>query len=167
MGVLMPTGAYIWLAARDRLDALAENAHAEGPYGPLISTAVGLGFGLLSAYLVTVTSARSAAYRSVEQRARRALGDLPDRALVWIALILAVGEEFLFRLAVQDALGIGWSIALYALTNWMPGLTLWTATVAVLAVAWSWMVHAGLGLLASATAHAVFSYLTLRRWNAR
>lgn len=80
-----------------------------------------------------------------------------------MSLATAVGEELFFRLAALDALGLWGAALVYAAVNTGPGLWLWTGMAVLLAIAFGSMVAQGFGLLSATAAHAIASYLTLRR----
>ena len=163
LGLSMPLVAMVWLWFRDRLEIVSEWAVAPGPWGSWISLGSGLACGLFCYGVVLVTARVLPAYRALEHRLAQEFGPQPEHVLVILSLLWAVGEETLFRLAAQDAVGIGLSLLFCGLLNWMPGLTPWTLLIVCLSAIWALMVHCGLGLLSATTAHAVFNYLTLRR----
>lgn len=156
-----------WLSVRDRSAALAEVA--VGRHGPLLASAVGLGLGVVMAWLGNAASRRWQGVREVERLAHASLAGVGDKAMVTLVLTGAVAEETFFRLAVQDQFGLFGSVAASVLLNsWLGNVRL-TPFVLVHAVALGLVVQSGFGLLGSTTAHAIMNYLTLRRiqcsWN--
>lgn len=158
---LLLLAALVWLGLRDALSALPRTAL--GTHGPLASAAAGLAVGLLGTWVLAAAARRLRALRAVEDKLRGAIGGVTDHQLLGIAVFGALAEEMFFRLAVLDALGLEWSVALYVLLNTGPGLWAWAPVALVMAVAFGAMVEAGLGLLSVTLAHAVINYLTFRR----
>ena len=91
------------------------------------------------------------------------VGPLSEAQLLTLSLVSAVAEEFFFRLAVQDALGLPASVALYVLLNTGPGFWSWALIALGSGLLFSGLVATGFGLLAATTAHAIINYLSLRR----
>ncbi len=149
-----------WLAWRDRLSMLPQQAI--GQHGVLVGAAVGLAVGLAGATATAALSRRFAALREIEARAALPFADMPDAGLLAFVLVGAVAEEIFFRLAVQDAIGLAGSVAVYVLLSISAGRAL-LLPAAAHALCLGALVHFGFGLFASSTAHAVLNYLSLRR----
>ena len=75
----------------------------------------------------------------------------------------AIGEELLFRCALQDAVGPYLSALIFGVLHTGPGLLLWGASAAVLGLTFSLMIDGGCGLLSVTVAHALINFLSLRR----
>lgn len=159
--LLFVPASLAWLALRDRSHLLGEQAI--GPHGPWVSLGAGLGAGLGATGVLALLGRYLPAHARLERRFRKALGPLDDRWILFLSLATAVGEEMLFRLAALDVLGVWGAALVYAAINTGPGLWLWTAVAFGLAVGFGAMVEAGLGLMSVTAAHAIASYLTLRR----
>tara|TARA_R110002094_G_scaffold75337_7_gene82717 strand:- start:2787 stop:3368 length:582 start_codon:yes stop_codon:yes gene_type:complete len=157
----MGTAALLWLWARDRSDALAEQAI--GDYGPLASSGVGLGVGLIGAWLMSQAIKRFASLKDVASAAHRLFARASDGVAIAFVLISAIAEELFFRLAVQDLFGLFGAVAVYVLVNSSVGGLRWLAFTFAHAMVLGLIVHFGFGLLGSTTAHAVLNYLSLRR----
>jgi membrane protease YdiL (CAAX protease family) len=90
------------------------------PASPLMQLLVGQGLALVAAILswllfrVTANSASSA--RTVESYARL---DLRGLNPLWIGIAAAIGEEMLFRAALQPLMGV-WIVSLIFLVSHMP-----------------------------------------------
>lgn len=157
----MGAAALLWLWARDRSDALYDQAIGE--YGPLASSGVGLGVGLIGAWILSQAIKRFESLKSVASAAHRLFARASDGVAISFVLISAVAEELFFRLAVQDLFGLFGSVAVYVLLNSSVGGLRWLVFTFVHATVLGLIVHLGFGLLGSATAHAVINYLSLRR----
>ncbi|HEX5050869.1 MAG TPA: hypothetical protein VFZ65_03775 [Planctomycetota bacterium] len=153
--------ALLWLWWRDRLDALPEAA--VGRHGPWAASGVGLAVGCLGAVGLALLARRLRALQHYETLAQHALGRMGDGSTLALVLVGAVAEEIFFRLAVQDALGLPGSVALYVLL-YSSVAGLWLIPFALLhALALGSIVQQGFGLLGSTTAHSILNYLSLRR----
>lgn len=159
--LVMVLGAVLWLWLRNDLGALAREAI--GSRGQWASLAAGLGAGLLGTACLAGVSRLVPAFAALEARVAGLLGTMTDRQALWLSLSSAVGEELLFRLAVQQALGFWWSVVLFTLLNTGPGLWAWSIVAFVMGLSFCAMVEWGLGLLSVTVAHAIVTYLSLRR----
>jgi len=159
--LLFVPAALGWLALRDRSEILAERA--VGSMGPFVSLGAGLAVGLLVTGVLALLARYLPPYARLERRLRKALGTIDDRWILFLSLATALGEELLFRLAALDALGVLGAALFYAAINTGPGLWYWTALAFGLAVGFGFMVDAGLGLMSVTAAHAIATYLTMRR----
>jgi membrane protease YdiL (CAAX protease family) len=132
----LTAAAVAWGALRGRPNVLFYDGPPDRE-----SVALGLGAGLGFALLVVFVS-RWAVHRLQWARAlhrefRNLLGPLSDGEALVIALASAVGEECFFRGAMQPALGIWLSSALFALPHIGPGARFlpWTATSFIVGLA--------------------------------
>lgn len=157
----MGAAALLWLSARDRLGALSEQA--VGEHGPLAASAVGLGVGLIGAWILSQATKRFESLKDVASAAHRLFARASDGVAIAFVLISAIAEELFFRLAVQDLFGLFGSVAVYVLLNSSVGGLRWLAFTFLHAMVLGLIVHLGFGLLGSTTAHAVINYLSLRR----
>lgn len=158
---LLVIAAWIWLGFRERREFVI--AMALGDHGPIVGAMTGLAAGILMTMLLTVTAKWSPRIRSCEGRIREMLGQLDDHQVLMLSLISAVAEELFFRAAVQDAVGVPITVAIYVLLNSGRGMLCWLPVSAVSAAIFGGLVWSGAGLLAATTAHAIVNYLTLRR----
>lgn len=153
---------YLWLWGRDRTSIIPPAA--VGEVGLVGSMALGLAVGLGASAVFALLVRYSVWGKRLQSRLAELIGPLSEREITWLALLSAVGEEFFFRLAMQDALGLYWSAALFGALHCGPrGLLLWTALAFALGLAFGWMMQAGWGLLSVSVAHALINYLSLRR----
>ena len=159
--VVMVVGGWLWLWARGKLDLIPERA--VGSFGPWTSLGVGtaVGFALAGAFLLL--GRYLTPMQRLETRLRKLFGPLDEGKVLALGLLSAVGEEFLFRLAALDAIGLVWAALLYAGFNIGPGLRIWTLLSFIMGLLFGSMVWAGFGLLSATVAHAIANYLTLRR----
>lgn len=159
---LFVAGGFFWLWLRDRTGQIPMQAGGELglPLSMAAGTAVGL--GLSGVFAVSVRYLGSCA--RLEQRLHGLLGSLSEREITVLALFSALGEEFFFRLAMQDAIGLYWSAAVFGLLHLGPkGTWLWTVLSVLLGLGFGWMMELGCGLLSVTVAHALVNYLSLRR----
>ena len=132
------------------------------PLGPLTQLLVGQVLALLAAgvswllFRVTANSASSA--RTIESYAKLDLGGLNP---LWISIAAAIGEEMLFRAALQPLLGV-WIVSLLFLVTHVPvyrfrkldGATLAQAASVFVGSVVLGFVFQRVGLLASMLVHA-------------
>jgi membrane protease YdiL (CAAX protease family) len=90
-------------------------------------------------------------------------GPLTEVEILGIALVSAIGEEFFFRGAMQDAWGMWWTAIVFGLLHTGPGLVLWGVVAFSLGLLFSLMIDFGLGLLSVTVAHALINNISLRR----
>lgn len=153
--------ALLWLWLRERLDVLP--LQAVGEHGPLAAVGMGLSVGAVSAAAMAILSRRLAALRAFEIEVGRVFGAASDTAAAVFVVVGAVGEELLFRLAVQDAFGLAGSVAAAVGLHSCLGGWRWSPLLLMHALLLGLVVQQGFGLLGSTTANAVLNYLNLRR----
>jgi membrane protease YdiL (CAAX protease family) len=153
--------ALLWLYFRDRVQILPEMAFGEiDAYASLgVGTAVGLGLSGIIALFVRY----QAAFQGLEARLRATLGSLSESEIVLIAMTSAIGEELLFRCALQDVVGPYLSALVFGALHTGPGLLLWGACAAILGLCFSLLIDSGCGLLSVTVAHALINFISLRR----
>ena len=157
----MGTAALVWLWLRDRLGELP--ARAVGEHGPWAASGVGLVVGIAGAWILSLIMRRVDGLQEVASAAQRLFASTGERIGIGFVLISAVAEELFFRLAVQDALGLLGSVAIYVLLNSSVGGLRWMTFTIFHALVLGLIVQLGFGLLGSTTAHAILNYLSLRR----
>ncbi|HZN41395.1 MAG TPA: hypothetical protein VFD82_21485 [Planctomycetota bacterium] len=159
--MLMTALALGWLWLRDRIEVLP--AQAIGQHGPWLAAGLGLAIGWCGAMVFAVLARRVQKFRAYAALTRRVFNDVGEVAAIAFVLLGAVAEELLFRLAVQDAIGVFGSVAVYVLLHMGIGGA-WVIPVSLLhGLALGLLVHQGFGLLSSTTANAIMNYLSLRR----
>lgn len=156
---LLLAGGVFWLWLRDRLPII--HSHAVGSHGLWVGVAAGAGLGCAVSGVLLLAARYSRVYARLEAWLSELIGPLSDAEVMGLALLSGVIEEFFFRLAMQDALGIYWTSALFALLH--GGRWLWAVMSGILGLVFGWMMIAGFGLVSVAVAHAVINYLGLRR----
>lgn len=157
----MATAALAWLWMRDRMEVLP--VQAVGEHGHWAASAVGLGVGLLGAWILNGATRRFSGLREVASQAQRLFARAGEGVGITFVLVSAIAEELFFRLAVQDAFGLLGSVAIYVLLNSSVGGLRWLVFTFAHALVLGLIVHFGFGLLGSTTAHAILNYLSLRR----
>ncbi len=158
----LAAAAGIWLWLRDRTDVVVEQSI--GPHGLWVSIGSGLAVGLGVSGVASLLTRYSGAFSRLQQRLATMIGPLRDGQILVLALVSSVGEEFFFRLAMQDALGLWWTVAIFGLLHSGPrGLLLWTVLALMLGALFGVMMECGLGLLSVTLAHALINFLSLNR----
>jgi hypothetical protein len=128
-------------------------------WSPLIGLAVAVAVVLASRLAVT----RFEWARMLHRWFRSILGPLSHREILVIALASAVGEELLFRGALQPWLGLWPAAATFALVHIGPGFRYWpwTAVALGLGVGLGYMYQRTGDLSGPIVAHFVINYLNL------
>jgi hypothetical protein len=162
---LMVALGWLWLWLRDRTSVVP--AAAVGPHGPALSAAAGLLAGLGLFGVGRLLARYSRPFAELDARLGKLVGPLDEGQIRLVTLASAVGEEFFFRCAMQDALGFWPTAALFGLAHAGGGRSLgwWIPLAAVFGAAMGGLIVAGFGLLSAAIAHALFNYLSLRRYD--
>jgi membrane protease YdiL (CAAX protease family) len=161
---MLTAAGVLWLWLRDRL-AVLPKAPA-GEHGLLVSLAVGTAVGLGCSALFALAARHVGAFRRLEERLGALIGPVGEREIIVLAVFSAVGEEFFFRLAMQDAFGLYSTAAVFGLLHVGPrGTRLWTLMAVLLGLGFGQMIAAGLGLMSVTVAHALINYLSLGRMN--
>lgn len=129
----------------------------------VISPLVGVAFGLAVVFLSRLAVHRFTWARRLHRDFRGLLGVLPPRDVLVLAIASAIGEELLFRGALQPWLGLWLSAAIFALLHIGPGLRFlpWTLSSLVVGLAFGVMANELGDLGAPIAAHFVVNYLNL------
>ena len=106
------------------------------------------------------------AFARLEAQFTEVVGDLSEAEIILIALASAIGEEMLFRGAMQDHLNLYVSALVFGLLHTGPGLWLWTCVASILGLLFGAMVYFQFGLLSVTVAHALINFTSLRRMSA-
>jgi uncharacterized protein len=165
----LAAAAVAWrLAVDGELPVRAVGAPAIGPARVLLHALLGMAVGLLLVVASRAWTHRSPAGRSLARALAEAVGPLPTRALLALALASGLAEEAFFRGALQPR--VGWLVAtlLFALAHLAPRRELapWAAFAAVAGGIFGALFAATGSLVAPATAHVVVNALNLQ-WLAR
>lgn len=152
----------VWLSWRQRTTVIGE--WAVGTRGPLVAVSSGTATGIAFFVIVTLLVRYVPPFARLDAKLSNIIGPVDDRDAVWIALVSGAAEEFFFRCAMQDALGVFATAGVFALAHFGGrSMVLWTVQAGVFGLALGGLVHFGCGVLAAALAHAVFNYLWLQR----
>jgi membrane protease YdiL (CAAX protease family) len=106
--------AWIWLVIGAQIDPLKLWISSNWPR----DLAIGLGAGLAIAGASALASRASAAARDLEKEFGWILGEQRQGEIVYLALVSAVAEEFLFRGAFHHFIGPWLATALFAAVHW-------------------------------------------------
>ncbi len=154
--------AWFWLWLRDRTGIIGPSA--AGPDGLLLSMAWGIAAALGVSGALWSLERYSPPVARLQARLAEFIGPLSETQITVLALASAIGEEFMFRLAMQDAFGLWPTAVLFGVLHTGPkGTRLWSALALVIGILFGWMIELGCGLLSVTVAHAVINYLSLRR----
>ena len=156
--------AVFWFWVRGRQDHLP--TLAVGEHGILVSLAAGVAVGLLIAGAIRLLTRYVQAFARLEAQLTEVVGELSESEIIVIAMASAIGEEMLFRGAMQDHLGLYVSALVFGLLHTGPGLWLWTCVAALLGLLFGAMIHFEFGLLSVTVAHALINFTSLRRMTA-
>ncbi len=161
--LLLGPVALLWLSARDRGELLKDRA--VGDYGLVADAGIGLTLAAitLGVWIWLSRDGRPLAALEAKVRRLRGLGGIGEGYLLWFAITTALGEELLFRLAAQDALGLFLAVGAFAVLQFAPGYLAWTAFAAVFGLVLGGCMASGLGLLSVCIAHATFVFMLLLR----
>lgn len=129
-----------------------------------LSPLLGLALGLLVVLTWRVAVRRYAWAQQLHRDFRGVLGPMPHREILILALASAVGEEFLFRGALQPWIGIWPQAVIFAMLHIGPGRRSlpWTLSSLLLGAGFGYMVAWTGDLGGAITAHFVINYLNLQ-----
>jgi membrane protease YdiL (CAAX protease family) len=160
-GAMIVAGV-VWLSWRQRTAVIGE--WSMGTRGPFVAVATGTGTGVVFFVIGRLLVRYAPPFARLDAKLADLIGPVAERDAVAIALVSGAAEEFFFRCAMQDALGVFAAAGVFALAH-LGGRSvwLWSAQAGVFGLALGGLVHFGCGVLAAALAHAVFNYLWLQR----
>jgi membrane protease YdiL (CAAX protease family) len=129
----------------------------------LVSPALGLAVGLVVVLASRWAVARLGWARGLHRDFRALLGDVSSREILVLAAASSIGEEVLFRGALQPWLGLWAQAALFGLLHVGPGRRFlpWTAWALVMGVAFGAMVQLTGDIAGAMVAHFTINYLNL------
>lgn len=159
-GVIFLIGA-VWANAQGRNVLIADTWTLVGLVG---HAAFGIAVGLL----VALGSQRLAAHymwaRRLERALAEALGPFSTTGAILVALLSSVGEEALFRGAMQPAVGIVFTSLAFGLLHVGPGRVFlpWTGMAVAAGFLFGGLYLLTGNLLAPIAAHAVINFVNLR-----
>lgn len=158
---LLMLGAWAWLHARERTEALHEMAI--GSHGPWLGLLAGGAVAAVFSALLAVVAARTSTLAALDAELRRCFAGIDAWAVDVLLLASALGEEFLLRCATQDAVGWPGGVAAAVTVVIASGhRRLWWLAV-VYASLLGLLVDLGFGLLGSTVANVLVNHLNLRR----
>ncbi len=130
----------------------------------VLSPAVGIMVGLAFVALTRIAVVRFAWAQHLTQSFHDVLGPLGTRDIIILAAASSVGEEFLFRGALQPWIGIVPQAVLFALLHVGPGKKFvpWTASALGMGLAFGLISDATGNLGGAIAAHFTINFLNLR-----
>jgi uncharacterized protein len=129
----------------------------------LLSPLLGLAMGLLIVFLSRLAVVQFEWARALHRDFRSLLGELSGREILILAVASSVGEELLFRGALQPWIGIWPQAVIFALLHIGPGLRFlpWTASALLLGAGFGYVYEYTGDLGAPIVAHFTINYLNL------
>ena len=120
--------------------------------------------GILLAFSHTLETL-SQTYNQLREIMTSILGPLPVASLIYLALISAVGEELLFRGAIQPFIGIFWTSLLFGLLHIGPTkqVSSWTLWAMVAGLLFGWSYEATTTLIPAMMAHFLVNAYSMIR----
>ncbi|MBR58608.1 MAG: hypothetical protein CMH54_11370 [Myxococcales bacterium] len=158
----MALGAWYWAGGFGEGGGVSfRTADAKLPW----ALAEGIGFGLAVVGVTSVLLRASEALRRVAADIRQIIGRPGIVSIALIAAASSVGEEMLFRGAMQSAWGFAPTVVVFGFVHGLPGTRYWAWGV------FAFVVGIGLGLmtlhtgsiLAATLAHFTINYINLSR----
>lgn len=126
-------------------------------------TLVGLCFGIAVVAATALGTRYFGFVRALERMFYAILGPISWPKAFLLALFSAIGEELLFRGAIQPSLGLVPASLLFALAHWPvhPILIPWTLMAGLLGLVFGWSVEQSGHLAAPIVAHFVINLINL------
>lgn len=148
--------------ARDDADIYRFGAHS-APWKLLVSPFVGVAVGLLIVFLSRLSVHRFDWARRLHRDFRGLLGSLTARDIFILALTSSVGEELLFRGALQPWIGMVPSTIVFAMLHIGPGIRFlaWTFSAFAIGLLFAFLHHLLGDLGAPIVAHFVINFMNL------
>ncbi len=159
---IMALGAWYWAGGfADSSGISFQTSTSQLPW----ALAEGIGFGLVIIGSTSILLKRNLALRRVAVDIRQLIGNQGIFAITLIAAASSVGEEMLFRGAMQNAWGFGPTVVIFGFAHGLPGTRYWAWGI------FAFVVGLGLGLmtlhtgsiLAATLAHFTINYINLNR----
>jgi membrane protease YdiL (CAAX protease family) len=149
-------------AGRDDID-IYRIAGRSTPLFLALSPLIGLGIGLAVVFLSRFAVHRFDWARRLHTDFRSILGPLTGREILVLALASSVGEELLFRGALQPMVGVWTQAVVFALLHIGPGVRFlpWTVSAFALGLVFGWLFHATGDLGGPIVAHFAINYMNL------
>jgi membrane protease YdiL (CAAX protease family) len=149
-------------AGRDDID-IYRIAGRSTPLWLALSPLIGLGVGLVVVFLSRLAVHRFDWARRLHVDFRGILGPLASREILVLAMASAVGEELLFRGALQPMIGLWPQAIVFALLHIGPGARFlpWTASAFALGLVFGWLFQMTGDLGGPIVAHFAINYMNL------
>jgi uncharacterized protein len=149
-------------AGRDDID-IYRIAGRSTPLKLALSPLIGLAIGLAVVFLSRLAVHRFDWARRLHSNFRSMLGPLTWREIVVLAVASSVGEELLFRGALQPMVGIWTQAVVFALLHIGPGLRFvpWTLSAFALGLLFGWLFQMTGDLGGPIVAHFAINYMNL------
>lgn len=130
----------------------------------VVGPALGLALAIAVVWLTRLATTHMQWARDLHASFRDLLGPLTHREIVILAVASSVGEELLFRGALMPWLGVWIQGIVFALLHVGPGRRFlpWTASAAVLGLAFGWLALWSGNLGGPIVAHFAINYLNLK-----
>ncbi len=130
----------------------------------LLSPAAGVMVALAFVALTRLAVVHYAWAQDLTRSFHDVLGPMSTRDIVIIAVASSVGEEFLFRGALQPWIGVVPQAVLFALLHVGPGKRFvpWTASALVMGLGFGWLSQSTGNLGGAIAAHFTINFLNLR-----
>lgn len=129
-----------------------------------IGPAIGAGIGLSVVGLTRLATKHFRWARALHGSFRDLLGPLTGKEIIILALASSIGEELLFRGALQPWFGVWIQGAIFALLHIGPGKRFlpWTLSALVIGIGFGWVAAWTGNLGAPIVAHFMINFLNLR-----
>lgn len=149
-------------AGRDDID-IYRIAGRSTPLRLALSPLIGLAVGLVVVFLSRFAVHRFDWARRLHVSFRGILGPLASREILVLAMASSVGEELLFRGALQPMIGIWPQAIVFALLHIGPGVRFlpWTASALALGLLFGWLFQMTGDLGGPIVAHFAINYMNL------
>ena len=149
-------------AGRDDID-IYRIAGRSTPLLLALSPLIGLAVGLLVVFLSRFAVHRFDWARRLHADFRSILGPLTGREILVLALASSVGEELLFRGALQPMIGVWMQALVFALLHIGPGVRFlpWTASAFGVGLLFGWLFQFTGDLGGPIVAHFAINYMNL------
>ena len=153
--------AWVWLEAAKPGRSLALWAPSTWPR----DLALGAAFGLVVVGLTLLCTKKFSWARALEAEFGWILGAQRHWEIAFIALLSGIGEEYLFRGALQERFGIWIATAVFAVIHWPVNRNFrpWPVLAGVVGLGLGFLKEWTDSLIAPALAHALINYVNLRR----
>ncbi len=138
-------------------------AGVSSPLRLLLSPLIGVAIGLVVVFASRLAVHRFDWARRLHRDFRGVLGNLSARDIFILAVASSVGEELLFRGALQPWIGVVPSAAIFALLHIGPGTRFlpWTFSAFVIGLLFGWLTGSLGDLGAAVAAHFTINYMNL------